>query len=203
MRLHSIVGAVVLSAALLSTQVIAGEVVDYIEAKQTNNPPPAAAFNTFDRFEISPIEMVAPYAGQNANEDAKNRLQTSLNEHVQPILQQWNAVEPKNNPPKTLKIEPTIRHIKFIGGAARFWVGAGAGGSAVLMTVKFTDAATGEVIAEPEFYQHSNKFGGAYSFGATDKNMLVRETELIADYLRTNYPVAFGGLTGKEDANKK
>lgn len=205
MRVRSLTRTVILSIGFLSTQVFAaGDVVDYVEAKQITNPPPSVALNTFDKFEISPLAMGAPYAGQAANEDAKKRLQTSLDEKVQPMLAQWNAADAKNSPPKTLKIEPTIRHVKFIGGAARFWAGAAAGGSAALITVKLTDAATGEVIGEPEFYQHANKFGAAYSFGATDKNMLGREAELIADYLRANYATAVGGPTGKENpADKK
>lgn len=40
-----------------------GDVVGYIEAKEINNPPPSVALETFDRFEIVPIAMVAPYAG--------------------------------------------------------------------------------------------------------------------------------------------
>jgi len=205
MRLHSCVGALLLSVGLVCASAFgAGDVVDYIEAKQVTNPPPSLPLNTFDKFEIAPIAMVAPYAGQDANEDAKKRLQANLDEKTQPLLTQWNAADPKNSPPKTLKIEPTIRHVKFIGGAARFWTGAAAGGSAVLITVKLSDATSGEVIAEPEFYQHANKFGAAYSFGATVKNMLLRETDLITEYLRANYAAAVGGPTGKENgADKK
>lgn len=44
-----------------------------------------------------------------------------------------------------------------------------AAGGTALMTVKLSDAASGEVIAEPEFYQHANAMGAAYSFGATGK----------------------------------
>lgn len=176
-----------------------GDVVDYIEAKQINNPPPKAALNTFDRFEISPITMGPPYAGQGANEAARTRLQTNLDERVPPLLAEWNAAAPKNTPPRVLKIEPAIQHVKFISGKVRFFTGALAGGTAALLTVKLTDAATGEVIAEPEFYQHANAFGAAWSFGATDKVMLIRITDLIASYLKANYTAAVGGPTGKGD----
>jgi hypothetical protein len=177
----------------------AGDVVEYIEAKELHNPPPSVPLNTFDRFEISAIAMVDPYAGQPANEQAKERLQANLNERVPPVLAEWNAKPEKNQPPRTLKIEPTIRHVKFISGKARFWAGAFAGGTAVLMTVKLSDAASGTVIAEPEFYQHANAMGAAYSFGATDKAMLIRTTDMITDYLKANYVTAVGGPTGKED----
>jgi len=63
------------------------------------------------------------------------------------------------------------------------------------MTVKFTDATTGEVIAQPEFYQHANKMGAAWSFGATDKAMLVRVAGMITNYVRNNYGAAVGGST--------
>ena len=165
----------------------------------TSNPPPSVALEAFDRFEITPIAMVDPYAGQAANEQAKERLQVNLDERVPPLLAEWNAKPEKNQPPRTLKIEPTIRHVKFISGKARFWAGAFAGGTAVLMTVKLSDAASGEVIGEPEFYQHANAMGAAYSFGATDKAMLVRTTDLIANYLKANYTTAVGGPTGKDD----
>ena len=205
MRVNRI--AVMMLAALCAQPVqswAAGDVVGYIEAKEINNPPPSVALDSFDRFEIAPIEMVAPYAGQPANEQAKQRLQANLDERVPPVLAQWNATSAKNQPPRTLKIEPTIRHVKFVSGKARFWAGALAGGTAVLMTVKLSDAASGEVIAEPEFYQHANAMGAAYSFGATDKAMLIRVTDLVTSYLQANHVMAVGGPTGKGDkADKK
>jgi hypothetical protein len=181
----------------------AGDVVDYIEAKSVTNPPPSTALQAFDRFELAPFEMVAPYAGQDANEEAKKRLQINLDERLPPVLAEWNAKPEKATAARVLKIEPTVRHVKFISGKARFWAGAFAGGTAVLVTVKLTDAATGEVIAEPEFYQHANAMGAAWSMGGTDKAMLVRTTDLISNYIKDNYAAAVGGPTGKEDEQGK
>jgi hypothetical protein len=180
----------------------AGDVVSYVGAKEMTNPPPSTALNAFDRFEIAPIAMDAPYAGQATNEEAKQRIQANLDERTNPIVQGWNGQGTKHSPPRTLKIEPAIRHIKFVSGNARFWAGAFAGGSAVLMTMKLTDAQTGEVIAEPEFYQHANTMGAAWSMGGTDKAMLVRIGTLAADYLNANYSTAVGGPTGKESGKK-
>lgn len=171
-----------------------GEVVDYIEPKNPTNPAPAVSLNSFQRFEVTPIAMDAPYAGQEANEVAKDSIQANFDQRVQPVLADWNA-KPAEAAPKTLKIEPTIRHVKFISGGKRFWAGAFAGGSAVLMTVKLSDAQTGELIAEPEFYQHANKMGAAWSFGATDKAMLVRVAAMMVNYLQANYAATVGGST--------
>lgn len=201
MRPHRVL--IVMLAALAAQQPAAswaeGDVVDYIEAKAVTNPPPSTALQAFDHFELAPFAMGEPYAGQDANEEAKTRLQTNLDERLPPVLAEWNAKAAKNTPPRTLKIEPTIRHVKFISGKARFWAGAFAGGTAVLVTVKLSDAATGEVIAEPEFYQHANAMGAAWSYGATDKAMLIRTTDMITDYVKANYAAAVGGPTGKED----
>lgn len=168
-----------------------GSVVSYIEPKNATNPPPSKAFDAFQRFEVRPIAMDAPYAGQAPNEEAKASIQANLDQRLNPVLAEWNA-KPAGDAPHTLVIEPRIEHVKFITGGKRFWAGAFAGGSAVLMTVKLTDAQTGEVVAQPEFYQHANKMGAAWSFGATDKAMLVRIAGMISNYVQANYadPVA-------------
>jgi hypothetical protein len=205
MRPHRILGRILIVtvAALAAQQPMPswaeGEVVDYIEAKAVTNPPPSTALQAFDHFELAPFDMVAPYAGQDVNEEAKTRLQTNLDERLPPVLAEWNAKPARGTPPRVLKIEPTIRHVKFISGKARFWAGPFAGGTAVLVTVKLSDAATGEVIAEPEFYQHANAMGAAFSYGATDKAMLIRTTDMITEYVKANYSTAVGGPTGKEE----
>ena len=192
--IHRLCATALLGLLCMSHAYASGSVVDYIEPKNANNPPPAVPLDTFARFEIRPIAMDAPYAGQEGNEAAKTSIQANLDLRAQPLLAQWNA-KPAGSDAKTLRIEPTIRHIRFVSGGKRFWGGAFAGGSAVLMTVKLTDTATGQLIAEPEFYQHANKMGAAWSFGATDKAMLVRMGAMVADYLQKNYGEAIGGST--------
>lgn len=160
-------------------------------AEDAKNPPPAVALNTYQRFEIAPIGIIAPFAGQKGNEVARERLQLNLDERANPLLKEWNAA-PAGDSPRTLKITPEIRDIRFITGGKRFFAGAFAGDSAVRMAMKLTDAETGEVIAEPEFYQHANAMGATYSFGATDKTMLIRITNMATEYLRSNYAQAVG-----------
>src|SRR5262245_50001769 len=95
-----------------------GDVVNYIEAKEINNPPPSMALGAFDRIEVTPLTMVAPYAGQPANEEAMKRIQANLDERMNPLVAEWNGAAAKSSPPKTLKVEPVIRHIKFVSGKA-------------------------------------------------------------------------------------
>src|SRR5512145_3370495 len=75
-----------------------GDVVSYVGAKEMTNPPPSTALNAFDRFEIAPIAMEAPYAGQAANEEAKQRIQANLDERTNPIVQGWNGQATKHSP---------------------------------------------------------------------------------------------------------
>lgn len=155
-----------------------------------DNPPPSVALNAFGKFEVLPIAMGAPWAGQKGNESARERLQANLDERLKPLVQEWNA---KAASERTLRIQPEIRHVRFITGGKRFFGGAFAGGSSMLVTLKLTDAATGETIAEPDFYQHANAMGAAWSFGATDKTMLIRISNMVTEYMRANYDNAVGG----------
>lgn len=153
------------------------------------NPPPSSPLNAYGHFELAPIEMGAPWAGQKGNEAAKTMLQGDLDERVKPVLDEWNA----KGGDKTLRIVPQVRYIRFITGGKRFWGGGFAGNSGILLQVSLVDAATGATVAQPEFYQHANAVGAAWSFGATDKTMLLRVANMIRAYLRDNYAQAVGG----------
>ncbi len=111
------------------------------------------------------------------------------------MLKDWNEAKSTRDPPRRLLIEPRVEKIKFIGGGARFWAGALAGKSALLMRVRLSDADSGVLIAEPEFYQHAAAMAGAWTVGGADNAMLARTTTLIADYLKANHPSAVGGPT--------
>jgi hypothetical protein len=165
---------------------------DDLGPSRSDNPPPTSALSAFQRFESAPIVMGAPWAGQKGNDIAKDKLQDNLDLRLKPLLAEWNAKE-AGETPRTLRIEPTIKHIRFITGGKRFWGGAFAGGSSILVSVKLIDATSGEVVAEPEFYQHANAMGAAWSFGATDKTMLIRISNMVTEYVRNNYAQAVGG----------
>ena len=149
------------------------------------------------KFPMSKTTMAAPYDGQKANEIAQNNFQLNLDGRIQEWLAEKNIAAAKADQPRVLLIEPRIEKVKFIGTGARFWAGAFAGSSRVLVKVKFTDKATGQVIAEPEFYQHAAGMAGAYSMGGADKAMIERAAGLVADYIKANHLAAVGGSTGK------
>ncbi|PPJ43584.1 MULTISPECIES: hypothetical protein [unclassified Pseudoxanthomonas] len=184
--------------------VLAGAVIgqalakDEIQASAEVNPPPAEALAAFDRYELRPATLSDAYAGHKANQEALASFQRNLDERVGAWAAQRNAAAATHTPVRTLVVEPRIEKIRFISGGARFWAGALAGSSRILVTMKLTDAATGQVIATPEFYQHAKGMAGAWTFGAADNSMLVRSASLALDYLKDNQATAQGGRTGWE-----
>ena len=169
-----------------------------VEPSSATNPAPAEAISAFERFEVAKITMGSPWAGQKPNEAALVNLQANLDERIGPWLAEVNARPVAGETPRVLRIEPYVAGIRYISGGKRVFAGAFAGKSRVLLKVRLVDAATGAVVAEPEFYQHAAGMAGAYSFGGADKAMLERVTGLAVDYLRANWDNAVGGPTGGE-----
>jgi hypothetical protein len=155
-------------------------------ADGAKNPPPTVPLNTYQRFELLPVALEAPYAGQKGNEVAKEYLQGNVSDRVGAVVKAWNE-QPAGDAPKTLKIEPKMAHVRFITGGKRFFAGGLAGSSWVYMTARLTDAQTGEVIGEPGFFQRANAIGAAWTFGTTDKTMLIRLSSMLRAYLQENY----------------
>lgn len=154
-------------------------------AEGAMNAPATVALNAFQHFEMAPVAMGAPFAGQKGNEAAKTMLQANLDERVGTVLAEWNAKAGAGG--RTLRIQPEIRYVRFITGGKRFFAGGLAGGSSVMVKVRLTDADTGQLVGEPDFYQHANAIGAAWSFGATDKTMLIRIASMLRGYLQSNY----------------
>lgn len=161
------------------------------------NPAPAEKFSAFTRFELKPVALAAPYAGQEANEAALKKIQENADARLIPLVADWNK-RAAAQPARTLVIQPTVTEIKFINGTARFWTGALAGSSIVVIETRFIEKETGRQIAKPEFYSRAAAMSGAWSFGGADNAMLVRIANRLADYVAGNYDAAVGGATGAE-----
>lgn len=170
----------------------------HIKMTDTHNPVPVCKLCNFDKYELMDITIAPEYADHKANIKATKKIQEVLNSRLENTMNAWNQSEAPASR-GTLVIEPNIAQIKFIGGNARFWLGALAGSSAVSMNVVYKEKETGEIIANPKFYQSANAWGGAWSVGGADNAMLNRVANLIADYTIANYTSAIGGKTGKPE----
>lgn len=162
------------------------------------NPPPSESFNNFQAFEIKPATLPEQQQGQERAIKAAQKIDESLEKKIGAQIKDWTS----NTPSRILVIEPRILYLKAVGGATRFFAGAMAGDSRVTMKVKFTDKSSGNVIAEPEFYQHAKAVAGAWSFGGADNAMLNRIGSLIGAYIENNYEKTIGGAASDEAEEK-
>jgi len=163
---------------------------------EPQNPPPANALVGYDKYELAPLAMGPPYEGQGPNEKAKVKMQGFLTAETGVIVDGWNQKAQGSAKGQSLKIEPRVEKIKFIGGGARFWAGALAGDSYVVIKVRLTEQPSGKLLGEPEFYQRASAMSGAWTFGGQDNDMLHRVIVLFDHYLEANYSQAAGGPTG-------
>lgn len=155
--------------------------------KPVGEPQPAKVkLGEFKHVELTAV-VIAPALGK-ANAKAVAKLDGLIDQKVRHVFTSVSRPGEAAAAPggRTLRITPEIEDMKFIGGAARFWVGAMAGSSAVLMKVKLQDAASGEVLAEPEFYRAANAFTGGQTIGVTDNLMLDQIADDIANYCARN-----------------
>lgn len=180
--------------APLALALICGACVTNIHPDVASNPPPTEALSDFQHFELMP----ATISDQAAHEDkAFAKIKENLQLRVAPLIASW---EGRNQSGRVLRIEPHIDQLKFVSGNGRFWAGDMAGSSAVVLHLKLTNVATGQVIADPEFYQRAAAEGGMWSFGGTDNAMLARIATVAQEYLQRNYSQAVGGPTGLESS---
>jgi hypothetical protein len=184
-----------ISLPIIAATVLLGGCATNIKTNVSQNPPPTEKFSNFSKIEISKVSLVAPYAGQPANESALASIQSNLSLRMVPLIVNWNHSGRGSNG-RTLVITPVVTQIKFIGTGARMWAGAYAGSSAVVLTAKITEKGTGRVIASPVFYSRANAFGGAWSAGATDRQMLERVANNLSNYIEANFNARVGGPSG-------
>ena len=160
-------------------------------SKPTREPMPAQVkLSEFRNVEMKAVGISESYASAEANQKALRKIDEILFRDMRVFFPNFKRIEQSNDFSKgeerTLQITPYIKEIKFIGGGARFWVGAMAGSSAVLMQATFRDSSTGALIADPEFYRSAGAYAGAWSIGSTDNRMLEDIAQDIVKYCSFN-----------------
>jgi hypothetical protein len=167
-----------------------------VAVAEPQNPSPSNALAGYDGYQLSPLAMGAPYAGDEGKEKARARIQEFMTQETGAIVEQWNKDAAGADRGQTLLLEPRIEKLKVVSGGARFWAGAFAGDSYVVIRLRIVEQPSGTVVAEPEFYQRAAAMSGAWTVGGQDKDMLHRIVLLMDHYLQANYSDAVGGPTG-------
>jgi hypothetical protein len=171
----------------------------------SSNPPPTEVFSNFSEFELRRLDRTSSCEKLRGADKALGEVETKVNIKLRTLIKSWEESPTAVQSGRKLIIQPVCSGARMVGTAGRLGLGFAGGESAVALNVRYTDADSGKEIASPVFYQRSNGFGGAMSWGATDRNMLDRIASLVAVYTANNYEKAVGGPTGAEDliANKE
>jgi hypothetical protein len=170
-------------AALLSSVLLLAACATQIHEQDQTITPSKVKLGQFKRVTIKPIDTSAV---PDIADRATQRLQESLSKCMAVV---FKGIKPFDERATAggLVIEPIIVDMKKVNVAQRIFFGAMAGSSAALLKVRFVDYGKKDVLAEPVFYAKANAFGGAYSAGATDNDMLSRLPLQACDYGRDNY----------------
>ena len=191
-------GKIALGALLLWASAVGSAIAaEPIRADAKSNPPPKERLDAFDRYELRPLVV----AGKRSNAKAEESIKRNLDKEIGEWVKQKNALPERNDPARLMRIEPQLDGVRLVSGAGRFWLGPFLGSSRVLLRLRLVDASTGDVVAEPEFYQHASGMSGGFTLGVMDKAMLVRVTKLASAYLEANYSQQIGGPSGDEAAD--
>jgi hypothetical protein len=170
--------------------------VTHIKPDRAQNPAPSEPLMDFQHFVLEPVQ-----ATEEASRETKAlaSIDANLREKLGATISAWDS---RSQGGRSLRIQPRVSQLKFVGVAGRFWAGPLAGSSAVLMKLRLVDVQTGRVIAEPEFYQRAAAMGGTFSVGGSDHGMLVRIATVAQQYLQRNYRNAVGGPTGLDGSEE-
>lgn len=147
----------------------------------------------FNKVVLVKAKIAEDYAGHPANIKAVDKIDEVLALELKKVLNNIIVVSEQeyagNNyanvaSGEVLVIKPLVKQVKFIGGAARFWAGAAAGSSVVVMDTAFIDAGTGTVLSNPGYYRKGAAYGDA--FGVASNRMLSDVATDVVNYVRTN-----------------
>ncbi len=172
-----------LLAGLLACPAIAAEWAPPVEG--ATNPPAAEALKNFQKFQIKPVSVLPPFNEKGTTESAVAHLEANMRLRSTQRVKEWG--EASSTGGRTLVIEPVIEHIRFVTPARRVFLGVLMGSSHVDMKLRLIDGDTGQIIGEPRFYQHANAGAAGWAFGAVDRALVIRLSNMIDAYLRDNY----------------
>ena len=146
---------------------------------------------SFDHIYLVRSELAPEYNSHGANQKAANKINEVLANRLRFIFNDVTVVDNLDQvstkaESTTLVIKPLIKQIKFIGGAARFWAGAMAGSSVIVIDVDFIDADNNKSVGKVGFVRKGNAYAGAWSMGASDNNMLTQVVDDILNYVSIN-----------------
>lgn len=152
--------------------------------------PTKVKFGEFKRVELKETSLAPEFQKKKANQESAKKIDEMLQRELKSLWPDLQVIAAggdfKKGAERTLQITPIIEDIKVVGVGSRVMWGAMAGGSDIVMKVTYRDSASGEVIANPDFWKGNNAWSGGSSWGKADNEIRDAVVAQIANYTRSN-----------------
>ena len=155
------------------------------EAEVNRMPPSPKPFNSFAGFELAPMELSEAVGEEESKVEVSQQLEEKLRARLEPLLAEWKANAQGTGP--AIVIQPRIASLRVVSAGARFWAGAMMGDSFIDLDLVIKEKDSGNLIVQQRVNKNANAMGGAWSIGATDKNLLDYIVDISHQYLSENY----------------
>ena len=149
--------------------------------------PPSRSLSAFNSFQLEAMALSAEVRQDPKKVEVAQQLEEKLRAKVLPLLEGWGSRADRSGGTKTLVIRPTLVSLRVVSGGARFWAGAFVGDSSVDLDLEIVDGEASSVLARPRISRSASAMGGAWSVGATDKNLLDYIVDISHQYLSDSY----------------
>lgn len=141
----------------------------------------------FNAFELEPLGMSPDVAAATGKVAVAKEVESKLRARLDPLLAGWRRSAPATGKRRTLVVKPTIASMHVVSTAARFWIGALSGDSYIDLDLTLVEKETGDLIANQRINRSSNAMAGAWSVGASDRNLTDYIVEIAYQYLVDNH----------------
>lgn len=149
--------------------------------------PADVSLTAYGTYELKPVNMSAEVGAQPEKVAVAGQFRQTLEARLNPMLADWTARANPANRGRTLIIQPTVVALRIVSGAARFWVGAMAGDSTIDVDLTLIDKEANREIARVRIAKSTGGMAGAWSFGASDRNLIEYAADITQGYLIANY----------------
>lgn len=163
------------------------EKIQQVAGEEANRlQPPPEPLSIFSDYELKPMAFAPEIEQEEEKLEAGRQLEGKVRERVMPLLKEW-----RNDDTAaihgTLAIEPELAGLRIISEGTRFLAGAWAGDSFIDLDLRLVDQMSGEQVQQVRIRRDSDAMAGAWSMGKSDQNLDQYISEIIYEYLASNY----------------
>jgi hypothetical protein len=108
---------------------------------------------------------------------SKNRFR-EVEKNAQPVKGKQSA----------LYVKSKVTGMRIVSGSARFWWGAAAGTSDMIIDLKLIDSKSGSVVKEATLSSANNPFGAVFAGGSSDRSLPTDVGKIVATYILAVVP---------------